>query len=131
MEIICDYAELLTSGMFDNYYCENFMYVSKSIQIRGIKYVSDDCVIMDIDENQYVKILQIKNIFLKDHYKDVCFYGKCFLMIFNYREGLYELIKKIDDYKHVFYVELINIFPFKILKLNNEILLSLPHSICK
>lgn len=131
LEIICDKAELLVQGMFDNFYCKNFKYVSKRIQICGIEYMEDDCLISNINENEHIEVLQIKSIFLEENYKNVTFYGRCYLMFYNYLQGVYEISNENVNYKSVSYLKLISTLPSRFFTANNKILLSLPYSVCK
>lgn len=130
-EIKCDKPNLLTPGMFDESFCPNCKFVSSSVEICGTLYKKNYCVIVDVTDLHYLKVLQIKYIFLEENYKNVYFYGTYYLMLYNYKSGLYEVIDKIGDYKTVSYKDLISILSCKFLKINDKLLLSLPYSICK
>lgn len=71
-------------------------FISKSIEIRGISYHSENCIVSKINKYVDITVLKIISIFFDHAYANILFYRNYIKMIYNYKSGLYESSSKFE-----------------------------------
>ena len=124
--ITCRISSFVHPGMFDT---NQFQYICENITIHDVTYKKDEYVVIGVEENFNIKLLQIRYIFSKTNYEDPTFYGTTCEMFYNYRNGLYELIKKSSLHEYAPHANLKFRYSVLLYTLKNSTYLSLPSSV--
>lgn len=80
----------LVDGMFQIDIPCMFKFVCKQIIIKTIKYQENDGVIISLDDPSEIKVIQIKSLFLDDHFRNVGIYGQVINFWYNSSIGVFQ-----------------------------------------
>ena len=115
----------LIPSMYTINFQHDYKFFSKSIDIKGITYKENSCVVLRTDIDFNVIVLKISEFFIKENYKNVLFYGVTTSFWFNYKIGIYESIS--EDFQNLECVDFTNLLepiPIFLLKIKNKIYFS-------
>lgn len=125
-EISCNKACEFDQSMFNIALPIKCLFISKSIEIRGISYQADDCIVAQINKHVDITVLKIDAIFLDKNYENVIFYGKYIKMWYNYKNGLFQSSSKFINNQNMmcFYSDLKTLITFRLFSHENNFFLS-------